>query len=120
MKKITKPATREECFYVSDFQGVEFGKYDPHVELKLTFNYGSIYDGTDFSLHLTDNELDPIMDVIRKNLSEEYKIELEKQLSILETNQEKLIESKEWIACEYGQKAIHFLKRLLTDLYKQG
>jgi hypothetical protein len=114
MKKIIKPAVSEEAVYISDFTEFDFEKFDPHVELKLSFNYGSKYDGTDFVLHLTDDEIMPILEVIKNNLSESFKKEINRQLKFAEKNQEELIQSRDWSACEYGQKAIDFIS-IFTD-----
>ena len=39
MKKVTKPAEKEEAVYYSDFSGKTFGEFFPHVEVNIEFNY---------------------------------------------------------------------------------
>jgi hypothetical protein len=45
MKKITKPAEKEEFVYYSDFSGKHMGDICSPVEVKIDFNYGSKRDG---------------------------------------------------------------------------
>jgi hypothetical protein len=73
MKKVLVPSTKEESVYYSDFTGKCFGIFDPEVVLKLQFNYGSERDGSEITLHLTDCELEPILEIIKNNLTEEAK-----------------------------------------------
>jgi hypothetical protein len=55
VKKITKPAEKEEAVYYSDFSGKCFGEFNAPVQLKIEFNYGSIYDGSKFTFDLDDD-----------------------------------------------------------------
>ena len=73
MKKVLVPSTKEESVYYSDFTGKCFGTLNPEVILNLQFNYGSKQDGSEITLHLTDDELEPILQIIKNNLTEEAK-----------------------------------------------
>lgn len=73
MKKVIKPAEKEDVAYYSDFSGKCFGEWNSPVEIKIEFNNGSVYDDCMIGLHLTDEELKPILDIIKKNISKEYK-----------------------------------------------
>ena len=54
MKKVIVPEQREEANYYSDFSGQPLGDgYEPPVILKLEFNYGSDYDGSEICLLYT-------------------------------------------------------------------
>ena len=65
MKKITKPAVKEESVHYTDFEGKCLGEWPVPVELKLEFSYGSKYDGASLRLDLDDGEVKPILDLIR-------------------------------------------------------
>ena len=52
MKKIIKPAEREEAVYYSDFTGKVLNECGPDITLKLDFHYGSKRDGANLELHL--------------------------------------------------------------------
>ena len=70
MKKIIVPEQREEATYFSDFSGQPFGDlYHPPVTLKLEFNYGSEYDGSEITLHLSDKDIAPILELISSKLN---------------------------------------------------
>ena len=62
MKKIITPKQHEEASYFSDFTGKPFGDFfHPPVELKLSFNYGSKYDSSEITFHLSDEDIEPIL-----------------------------------------------------------
>lgn len=71
MKKILTPAVKEESVYYSDFTGKCFGSLDPAVVMTLQFSYGSKWDGNDVILHLTDEDIIPILQIIHNNLTPE-------------------------------------------------
>lgn len=80
MKKILKPSEKEEAEYRSDFSDKSFIRFDPDVEIKFEFNYGSKFDGANLELHLTDEESKVILDFIRSKLSQEKKKDLRDEL----------------------------------------
>lgn len=78
MKKIIKPQTNEEAVYSSDFSGKVF-EFTPPVTLTVDCSYGSKYDGAKFELHLDDNDLQYILDVLRRKLTDDCRKEFKKQ-----------------------------------------
>jgi hypothetical protein len=68
VKKIITPAQKEEAVYYSDFKGRCFGLFEPPVKVKIEFGYGSERDGQTIVLDLTDDEVQPILELIRSNL----------------------------------------------------
>jgi hypothetical protein len=71
MKKILTPLVKEDCVYYSDFTGKCFGSLDPAVVVTIQFSYGSKWDGNSVTLHLTDEDITPIMQTIQENLTPE-------------------------------------------------
>jgi hypothetical protein len=80
MKKIIVPEQREEANYFSDFSGQPFDQYGAPVTLKLDFGYGSEYDGSEITLHLSDKDIEPILDLIQSKLNPDFKKSLEQDL----------------------------------------
>ena len=111
MKKIIKPAEREEAVHYSDFSGKCFGDFTPPVVLKMEFNYGSKFDGFDLRLDLCDDDILPFLDIIEKNASEEFKAHMEKKLIATKNEYESAIDSRDWIGCDHLGNTLHFLKR---------
>lgn len=72
MKKILKPAEQEEVLYYSDFSGKPLGEY-PAITITLDFGYGSIYDGSNLTLNLNDDEVDTLLEFLASRLTEESK-----------------------------------------------
>lgn len=114
MKKILKPKQLEQAAYFSDFTGQPFGGlHHPPVELKMTFNYGSIYDGSDVTLHLSDKDMEPILDLIQSKLNPDYKKDLK---DTLDDNNEELdaaMDSRDPMMCEYYISCNSLIKKLL-------
>jgi hypothetical protein len=114
MKKIIVPKQNEEANYFSDFSGQPFGDlYHPPVILKLEFNYGSDYDGSEIILHLSDRDIQPILDLISTKLNPDYKKQLEQEL--IENDEEyfNAIEARDPMECEYRFSCNNLLKKLL-------
>jgi hypothetical protein len=78
MKIIQKEKQEEEAYYISDFQNIGM-EATPHIELTLDFGYGSQYDGDKITLHLTDKEIQPLLETIKKNAHPNFKETLKKQ-----------------------------------------
>lgn len=72
MKKVLKPAIKEESAYYSDFSGKLF-EITPEVEIAFEFNYGSSRDGDNFTLHLTHKEYLEVEKFLSKKLLKETK-----------------------------------------------
>lgn len=112
MKKITKPAEKEESVYYSDFSGKCFGDYYPPVQLKIEFNYGSIYDGSKFTFDLDDKDIDDVLFVLKGKLSNETKKDLKQRFVALNDNYDQHVADRDWTNCDY----ICNEKSLLTKL----
>ncbi len=112
MKKITKPAEKEEAAYYSDFSGKCFGEFSPPIQLKLEFNYGSVYDGSIFTFDLDDKDIDDILFVLKGKLSNETKKDLKQRFVALNDNYEQNVQERDWTSCDY----ICNEKSLLTKL----
>lgn len=113
MKKIIKPAEREEALYYSDFTGIPFGECGPDVVLKISFGYGSGRDGADLELHLNEKEVDPIIDLIKSKLSLDFKEEFKKKLNKIEENFNDSMQMRDWGSCDFLTNQIWFLRELL-------
>jgi hypothetical protein len=116
MKKILVPEQREEANYFSDFTGQPFDEfYGPPVELKIQFNYGSKYDCSEFTLHLSDKDIEPILDHIQSKLNQDFKKQLH---GIYLGNDEELqnaIEARDHMECEYRISNMKLINRLLGN-----
>jgi hypothetical protein len=114
MKKVIKPVEKEEAVYITDFRGISCGEYGSPVEVNISFNYGSKYDGDTISLNLTDEEVFPLLDTIRQSISEEYKIHLRQKLKKLESSYEDSIGFRDWLSCESALNSLNLLEFLLN------
>ncbi|MFZ9876479.1 MAG: hypothetical protein ACO3EY_05415 [Candidatus Nanopelagicales bacterium] len=113
MKKITKPAEREEAVFYSDFSGKTLGDLTPPVELKIEFNYGSERDGASLQLHLDDEDVKPIVELIKQKMSADRKKQLKKQLEEQEKSFEDSMQFRDWNSCDYITNSMWFLRELL-------
>lgn len=100
MKKVTKPASKEEAVYYSDFNGESFGNFFPDVQLTLEFNYGSIYDGSKIQLDLSDEEAQTIIHFLRDRVSEDFKTHLKKQLDVCSKDFDDSMQMRDWDSCD--------------------
>lgn len=113
MKKITKPAEKEESVYYSDFTGKTFGVSGPPINLKIDFNYGSDRDGASLSLHLDDNDVKPIINLIKEKLCSNTKKQLKKALKDKEKFFEDSMQFRDWDSCDYISNDIWLIRELL-------
>jgi len=113
MKKIIKPLKREEAVYYSDFTGKCFGNFDPHVELTLDFGYGSVNDGAKFKLDLTDEEVEPVLNLLKKLVNKDFKANIINKIKELEEDYENNVQSRDWNSCEFLFNNISFWKKFL-------
>lgn len=114
MKKILKPAEREEAIYFTDFKGKSCGEFDAPVELKMSFSYGSEYDGDSLVLHLNDEEARIVLDVIKQNISEDYKKHLKEKLKKTEESYEASMQCRDWTSCEYETNSLNLFEYMLN------
>jgi hypothetical protein len=113
VKKIIKPSAREEAIYYSDFSGKCFGEFYPPVELTICCSYGSKYDGAGIELHLDDQEMQPILELIKKSISVDCKNKLKKQLESAENTHYDAMQMRDWEHCEMTSNSIWFWRELL-------
>jgi len=114
MKKIITPKQHEEANYFSDFTGQPFGEgYTPPVTLKLDFGFGSEYDNSEITLHLSDRDVAPILDLISSKLNPDVKKQLEQEF--IENNEQyfNAIEARDPMECEYRISCNNLYKKLL-------
>jgi hypothetical protein len=114
MKKIIVPKQIEEANYFSDFSGQPFDElFGPPVTLKLEFNYGSDYDNSEITLHLSDRDVQPILELISSKLNPDFKKQLEYEL--IENDEEycNAIEARDPMECEIRISCNNLYKKLL-------
>lgn len=106
MKKIVKPAQKEEAEIYSDFSGERFNHDIPEVTIKFDFNYGSQFDDSRIEFDLTENEAQEILDLIKSKLSQKRKDLMTQELKNTNINYEQCMDSRDWDGCEhYGSNA---------------
>jgi hypothetical protein len=114
MKKILKPKQLEQAAYFSDFTGQPFGGlHHPPVELKMTFNYGSNYDGSDITLHLSHKDIEPILDLIQSKLNPDYKKDLRQTLDYNNEELDMAADSRDPVMYEYYISCNSLIRKLL-------
>lgn len=113
MKKITKPLEKEEAVYYSDFSGKCFGEYNPHIELKIDFGYGSIYDGSNIKFDLDDNDIEDILFILKSKLNNDTKKILKEMYTKLDNNYDDHVQTKDWSGCDYICNQKDLLKKLI-------
>lgn len=113
MKKITKPAEKEEAVYFSDFSGKCFGNFSPDVNVRIEFNYNSRFDGDVVELHLTDEESMLILDLIKHKASTDYKNSVKTKLIHSEQLYDNSVDSRDWNGCDYFCNSIELQKHIL-------
>ena len=113
MKKILKPASKEEAIYYSDFSGKCFGEFYPPVELTISCSYGSKHDGAGIELHLDDEEVQPFLKLIKKMISEDFKSKIKKQLESAENVYEDAMQMRDWEHCDVLSNSIWFWRDIL-------
>jgi len=113
MKKIIKPAEREESVFYSDFSGKNLGEGDSPVDVKIICGYGSKYDGCDVTLHLDDCDLNKLLTSIKQLISEDYKAEVRKKLEKYEKDFEDSMQMRDWGSCDLTCNILWFWRDLL-------
>jgi hypothetical protein len=118
MKKVIKPAEKEEAVYFSDISGKSFGEFGVPVELKLSFNYGSKYDGTEITFQMDDNDVKPVLDLLKELVTSDFKEASKKFLENHEKSLEDSIQMRDWEYCDRMSDNIQFWRdflKLKTD-----
>jgi hypothetical protein len=100
MKKVLKPAQREEAIYYSDFSGKLF-QDSPPVTVKIECDYGSKYDGARAEFHLSDKGLEKLLQFFKENLCEETKNKLKKDMAVADKNAQDNMECRDWQSAEF-------------------
>jgi hypothetical protein len=117
MKKIITPKQHEEATYFSDFTGQPFGDLlHPPVELTLKFNYGSEYDQSEITFHLSDKDAAPIIDLISSKLNPDYKKDLEETLKDNDEELDMAMDSRDPMMCEYYISCNSLIRRFLGNM----
>jgi hypothetical protein len=114
MKKILKPAEKEEAAYYSDFTGKPLSQYGPEVDIKVSFDYGSKHDGARFTLHLSDEDADHILKFISTKISKDCRKEIQKNLEQLDVQYEDVMDSRAWGECDFIHNNREVYKKLLN------
>jgi len=116
MKKIIVPEQKEEANYFSDFSGQPFDElFGPPITLKLEFNYGSDYDGSEVTLHLSDRDVQPILELISSKLNPDFKKHLKQEFIENDEQYFNAIEARDPMECEYRISCNNLYKKLLGD-----
>jgi hypothetical protein len=113
MKKITKPAEKEEATYYSDFSGKCFGEWFPPVELNIDFSYGSKYDGVNLQFHLDDHDVEDVLTLLKSKLSTQTKKTLAVLSTKLDNDYEDNIQMRDWDSCNYISNNKELLERII-------
>lgn len=113
MKKILKPAQKEESIYFSDVSGKLYGEFPPPVELKISFNYGSKYDGAEIKIDMDDDEVQSLIEVLKNTVSDDFKSNLNKNLNKYEKNFEDSMQMRDWDHCDMFSNNILFCREFL-------
>lgn len=114
MKKIIVPEQREEANYFSDFSGQPFDElFGPPITLKLDFGYGSEYDNSEITLHLSDRDVQPILELISSKLNPDFKKQLEHKLNDNDNAYWDAVEARDYTECEVRISCNNLYKKLL-------
>lgn len=116
MKKIIVPKQYEEATYFSDFTGEPFGDlFQPPVTLKLEFNYGSKYDSSDMALHLSDKDVEPILELIKTKLNPDVQKILKEAFDENDDAFQDALDARDPVECEIRINNNNLIKRLINE-----
>jgi hypothetical protein len=115
MKNIIKPKQNEQSECYSDFSGERFFGDIPEVEMKVSFNYGSSYDGANIEFHLSEQEAMEILLIIRNRLCDNTKNKIKTYLEKIEMDYDSAIQFREWGSCELYSSNIDMYRFLLNE-----
>ena len=113
MKIVTKPKRHEEAVYYSDFSGKLIKEFRPPVTMTLSFSYGSIYDGGDLEFHLTDDDLEPVLEYIKSKLTADTKKQMKNSLEDINEQFDMALDSRDQGECTYLSSNISLIHRLI-------
>jgi len=113
VKKITKPAEKEEAVYYSDFSGKCFGDFSAPIQLKIEFNYGSIYDGSKFTFDLDDADIADVLFLLKGKLTDETKKALKRRADELDDRYDQNIQNRDWTECDFICNERYILARII-------
>jgi len=113
MKKVITPKQHEEAIYFSDFSGAPFDQFGAPVTLKLEFNYGSQYDQSEVTLHLSDRDVEPILELIQSKLNPDFKKHLENELNENDESYWDAVEARDYMECDIRISCNNLIKKLL-------
>ena len=112
MKKVLKPATKEEAVYYSDFSGKCFDQHGAPAVLNLEFNYGSKYDTGKITLHLTDKESEEVINFLKQKLNKDCIDTFKKMIYHQEVQYNEAMDFRDWNSCERIACSGDLLKKL--------
>jgi hypothetical protein len=113
VKKIIKPLVREEAVYYSDFSGKCFGETPAPVEISIAFSYGSKHDGTELKLQLDDEDVSPLLELIKSSVSEDFKSHIKKIITEQEKSYEDSMQMRDWDYCDIVTNTLWFWRDFL-------
>lgn len=114
MKKVLRPAETEEAAYYSDFTGKPLSESGPDVKLVMDFSYGSEYDGSAFTLHLSDEDAKQVLSFLASKLSQDCRKEIQKNIEQFDQRHEDAMDSRAWDECDFYHNNREVLKKLLN------
>ena len=113
MKKITNPAEKEEAVYYSDFSGKCLGEMPAPIEISIDFSYGSKHDGTKLKLQLEDEDVGPLLELIKSSVSEDFKFHIKKIITEQEKSYEDSMQMRDWGCCDMITNTLWFWRDFL-------
>jgi hypothetical protein len=114
MKKIIEHAKKEKAVFCSDFSGHQFDECGPDAEVTFSFNYGSKYDGSQITLHLTDNEVECLFDVIKSRVTSDYKKEMNILLHKYDKQYDEAMAFRDWDHCNIIGNNVNIIKHIIN------
>lgn len=115
MKKVIEHAKKEKAVYSSDFSNHLFDVCGPEVEVQFSFNYGSKYDGSRLTLHLTDSEVESLLDVVKSKITENYKKEMCELLHTYDKQYNEAADFRDWEHCDIIGNNIDIIKHIINQ-----
>jgi len=103
----------EESVYYSDFSDVLFDDCGPHVYVKFDFGYGSKFDDASLTLHLTDDDVQVFLNIIKEKCTNKFKESVETILKLAEDNYEDSMQMRDWECCDRECNSISLYRELL-------
>jgi UDP-N-acetylmuramate-alanine ligase len=89
--------------------------YHPPVTLKLEFNYGSEYDQSEITLHLSDKDIEPILELIQSKLNPDVQKILKEAFEENDEELQNAIEARDPMECEHRINNNRLFNKLLGN-----